>query len=264
MNMNECNAANTGGTQPNYFLNNSTNAPMDEWDFDTIWKNQTGTPPVFKPFIGNDGDQDGANDYIEDRAPNEGDGNNDGTADSEQSHVSSFLNQETEQYVTLELSDECSITSVSTSNEGDALKQDTEYVYNNGFVNFAADCGSVGFTTNVTIYHHGVSKEGLIVRKYNPTTETYFTITNASLADQMIGGQAAAVASYQITDGGELDVDGEANASIVDPVGLAAVVASGGSSDLASTGQATTNYIWAVTLLLVTGVLTVLARQKQS
>lgn len=238
--VNQCNAINADGNQPNYFFNSKTNAPMDEWDFATIWKTGSSTPPTFKSFIGNDGDQDGANDYIETRAPNNGDGNNDGTADSEQSHVASFVNLETGKYITLALSEECSITEVMASKESDGEAQDAEYEYLNGLVNFAADCGTPGFTTNVTVYHHGVSKDGLTVRKYNPTTGEYFTIASASLADQVIGGQNAAVVSYQITDGGELDVDGEENGTIVDPVGLGSQSLSDGSSvggALSATGQ---------------------------
>lgn len=268
LSVDECNAANTDGTQPNYFINNKTHAPMDAWDFDTIWKTQAGTPPVFKPFIGNDGDQDGANDYIENRAPNNGDGNNDGTLDSEQSHVASFVNPETGKYITLALSEACSITNVSVLQAADVTQQDAQYTYANGLVNFSADCGEEGFTTNVTVYHHGVSKAGLTVRKYNPNTGEYFTITNASLADQTIGigGQNAAVVTYQVTDGGELDIDGEADGSITDPVGLGATIASGtGSSagDLASTGQQAIKFTF-IAVLLVFGSLVVLLALRRT
>lgn len=245
----QCNATNADGSQPNYFFNSKTNAPMDEWDFATIWKTGSNTPPTFKSFIGNDGDQDGANDYIENRAPNNGDGNNDGTPDSQQANVASFVNTETDKYVTLSLSEECSITSIGTTKESDSSKQDTGYEYVNGFVDFTADCGTNGFTTNVTLYHHGVSKNGLTVRKYNPNTEAYFTINQASLADQVIGGQSAAVVSYQITDGGELDVDGQENGTIVDPVGLGAQ-AGGTASSLAGAVLSATGQSQVITILL--------------
>ena len=70
------------------------------------------------------------------------------------------------------------------------------------------------------------SPNGLVLRKYNPTTNAYFTITNASLTSTTIGGKSAVVATYQITDGGSLDTDGVVNGIIVDPVGLASLAVS--------------------------------------
>ena len=259
LSVDECNAANADGSQPNYFFNNTTNAPIDEWNFETLWKTQAGTPPVFKPFVGNDGDQDGANDYIEDRAPNEGDGNNDGTVDSEQSNVASFVNPEIDEYITLVVDEECSVTGVSVQKAADATQQDSEYNYESGLVNFSTDCGEEGYTTDVTLYHFGLQKQGLTVRKYNPNTETYFTISNASLTDQVIDGQNVAVVSYQITDGGDLDMDDEVNAAIVDPVGLGSTLQSstsnGSNSDLSDTG-APMYGVAIVALLLIAGSIT--------
>lgn len=50
---NQCDGPNTSNTcvpisgDPNYFLNNSTNGPLSEWDFTNIWQT-TSTLPVFK------------------------------------------------------------------------------------------------------------------------------------------------------------------------------------------------------------------------
>ncbi|MFO0955449.1 MAG: fibronectin type III domain-containing protein [Candidatus Saccharibacteria bacterium] len=43
----DCAAVNTGGSQSNYFINNQSNPPLDVWNFDTIWKTNTATPPTF-------------------------------------------------------------------------------------------------------------------------------------------------------------------------------------------------------------------------
>lgn len=219
MSVDECNAANSDGSQPNYFINNKTSAPMDEWNFDTIWRTNAGTPPVFKPFAGNDGDQDGINNYIESRAPNNGDGNNDGIADSEQSHVASLKNSGDGKYVTLVVDDVCALEDVNVKAEVTKPVQDSGYDYPGGLVRFGADCGTPGYTTNVKLYFYGLDSN-LVVRKYNPNTNAYFTITSATKAPQTIGGQAVTVVSYQITDGGTLDVDNTVNGTIVDPVGL--------------------------------------------
>jgi len=72
-----------------------------------------------------------------------------------------------------------------------------------------------------------------VLRKYNPTTRTYSTIANATFTPVTVGGQAATEISYQITDGGPYDLDGSANGTIVDPVGLA-VTANAGT--LSNTG----------------------------
>ncbi len=46
-----CTAVNTVGVpNTNYFFNNTTNPPLDTWDFDTVWLEQEGTYPVLRFF----------------------------------------------------------------------------------------------------------------------------------------------------------------------------------------------------------------------
>lgn len=200
---------------------------------DNIETFTTGACPV-------EDDNDGIATEVENAAPNNGDGNNDDTADSEQANVASFVNPTNNQYVTVVLDEECALSAVSATSEGGNWAKDEGFSYSSGFVNFTADCGEDGFTTPVSIYHYGVNKDGLIVRKYNPSNQTYFTINDASLSQETIGGQTVAVATYSVTDGAELDVDGEENGIIVDPVGLAAATATtvqgNTTGNLASTG----------------------------
>lgn len=44
-----CTPVNAGNATPNYFVNNSTNDPLDTWNFDYLWDNSTGLPsfPMF-------------------------------------------------------------------------------------------------------------------------------------------------------------------------------------------------------------------------
>lgn len=42
-----CSTINVGNTAPSYFFNNSTNPPLDSWDFSTIWKTNLAIPPTF-------------------------------------------------------------------------------------------------------------------------------------------------------------------------------------------------------------------------
>ncbi|MCA9342384.1 6-bladed beta-propeller, partial [Candidatus Saccharibacteria bacterium] len=42
-----CSSVNPDGSNPNYFINNTANAPLDQWDFDSIWKTEATTYPTF-------------------------------------------------------------------------------------------------------------------------------------------------------------------------------------------------------------------------
>lgn len=170
-----------------------------------------------------DADEDGVADDIEDAAPNGGDGNDDGTPDSEQQHVTSFVNPVTSAYVAIELDEDCSLTEAAAAAESAKAVQDAGYNYQTGLVNFAADCGTPGYATNVRLYYYGASPNGLVLRKYNPSANAYFTVTGATITQTDINDQNVVIASYVITDGGELDVDSAVNGSIVDPVGLASL-----------------------------------------
>lgn len=224
-----CMPVNGENSQVDYFINNYSNAPMNEWDFDDdrIWKTQEDTPPVFYNFVsdpedgedptGDNQDSDGVSSEIEDAAPNFGDANGDGVADSLQSNVASFINSNNGEYLTVALDDDCELTSASNAGESGFIK-DAAYEYRFGLVNFSANCGAS--STTVSIYQYGISTDGLILRKHNPDTSVYFTIENATIGYQAINGQQVVVATYTIEDNGPLDLDPD-NGSITDPVGLA-------------------------------------------
>ena len=218
MMMSQCSAANEEGDNPNYFIDNKANAPMNQWDFATIWRTQAGTPPVFKPFIGNDADQDGVNNYIESRAPGSGDGNADGTQDSQQSNVASLVSPVSGKYVTLAVGAACELSDVSISRESNHAAQDAAYAYDAGFVNFTAT-GCDDGETSVKLYFHGAATGAFTARKYNSNTNAYFTVPGAMVTTAPLPLSAVLV-TYTVSDGGILDIDGEDNGVIVDPVGL--------------------------------------------
>ncbi len=256
-----CTAVNTDGGQPNYFVNNTINVPMNTWNFNSIWVMNQHVPPTFALIL--DTDNDSIVDSIEDAAPNGGDANNDGIADSTQAYVASLVDPLTGGYAALAVSQECAITSVSIAAESANHTQDDTYDYPAGFMNFTLNCGIDGFTAHVTQYYYGVSGD-FVVKKYNPNTQTYSTIQNASVADQTIASQQVKVASYQVTDGGELDIDGEENGFIVDPVGLAtAANANSNNGDLANTGQSTMLYMLIAGLLIAAGLSLAITRRVQ-
>lgn len=166
-------------------------------------------------------DNDGVPSEIESAAPNNGDANGDNTLDSEQANVASFVDPVTEQYATLEVGSECSITAASTAAESANTTPDSNYNYPAGLMNFSLSCGTPGITTTVTQYYYSVANQDFLLRKYNPNTNTYTNIDNATITGISVGGQSATKASYQITDGSSLDTDGATDGNITDPTGLA-------------------------------------------
>lgn len=208
-------AVNTDGLQRDYFINNTTNTPMDTWDFDDIWVANRAIMPTFKPVV--DFDQDGVSDDIEANAPNDGDGNNDGIADAQQNNVSSLVDGVSGQHVTLAVQDSCVLSGVSITKEGDHLAKDGSISYKTGFVNFTAT-GCDGDQADVQLFFHGIMGAGFETRKYNPVTGEYFTIAGATLGALAAPLSGTSVA-YTVTDGGNLDVNDEEGV-ITDPAAL--------------------------------------------
>lgn len=214
-----------------------------------------------------DADDDGIDDAIEDGAPNNGDGNNDSIPDAQQANVASFVNPITNEYAVLAVDEDCEITNVAINPESSNATQDTNYQYSTGLMDFTLGCQADGHVAEITQYYYGLTSTDLILRKYNPNTAAYFTVEDSVVEHQTIGDQSVVVVSYQIADGGVLDMDNEENGTIVDPVGLASTadnddaptVAGNDSSPsddgLADTGQDTRLLVFAsVFVLLVGGV----------
>lgn len=195
-----CTAVNAAGNQPNYFINNASNAPMNTWDFEGVWVKNASVPPTFAPYT----------------APDETDGNGDGIPDSQQANVASFISPVNDKRVVVQLSDTCSITHASAAVESDVAK-DAGYTYAGGLVSFDADCTSDN--TEVVLYQYGVSAEAIVARKFNPDSGVYFTIDGATISTVTINGQKAVKAVYTIIDDGVLDLN-KTPGKISDPVGL--------------------------------------------
>lgn len=168
-----------------------------------------------------DFDGDGLNDSLEDAGPNSGDANNDGVLDSRQIHVASFANSVSSTQTVFEANTLCAFTSATTQAEMANDAQDPGFGYPAGLVNFELDCGTPGFTTEIKIYGYGLSGSDYVLKKYNPNTQGYTYLEDATIVSTSIGGQNVLVGTYSLTDGGEFDLDGEANGVIVDPVGFA-------------------------------------------
>lgn len=206
-----------------------------------------GTQQSFTTQVNPDSDGDGILDEDENSTPNSGDANNDGTPDADQANVSSVLSSLTSKYITLELAnDNCSISSLQIRSAGWDGNHDSLYAYTNGLVDFTASCTAPGMTTTVTVYYHNVASSNFTARKYNSNSGQYTTLRAATVTLTNVALSPVAALTYSVTDGGELDEDGVANSTIVDPVGLATPEAGG---SLADTGQAITVPIIIATIL---------------
>lgn len=99
---------------------------------------------------------------------------------------------------------------------------DKSFEYPLGIAGFTIEGVPDGTTHTMTLYFESDQHaEDFIVRKLNLEKNTFRTVDNAVLSNVTKNGKPAIKVSYQITDGGELDMDGVANGSITDPVGLA-------------------------------------------
>ncbi len=180
--------------------------------------NNVGTTSL---LVTGDTDDDGVGDTVESAAPNSGDGNNDGTVDSEQLNVTSLLNTVTNEYATISAGVGCELRDVSVKSSSD-LTADAGFLYPLGLFDFSADCGTPGFTTTITQYYYDSPANNFILRKY--ANNAYQTVNGANFATQTIGGRTVLVVTYDVQDGGPLDADGTVNGVVVDPAGPAVLM----------------------------------------
>ncbi len=193
------------------------------WDFESTWYIDPDVNDGYPFFI--NGDVGAHLPEWGESEPDElgQDLNGDSIPDSEQPYVTAFVSGFTNKQIVLELGEDCEASTITMRQEVQLAMADSAYDYANGFTGFTADCGEDGYTTIVRLFYYDVTKDNLTVRKYNPNNNSYFNLSGqygATLEQTTIGGHTVTVASYQITDGGELDMDGTVNGTIVDPVGL--------------------------------------------
>lgn len=172
-------------------------------------------------------DDDGIPAYEEDNAPNGGDVNENGYDDATEDGITSFFNNQSETYTTVEVNGNyrCNyISEVSSSSLDDLNAEDGEYEYPFGVTSFSLTCKETGQTATVTMfYFYGsldIDTNNVVVRKYNNDTQQFSTINSATVENVTIDGDPAIKISYEVTDGGSLDEDGLDNGTIVDPVGV--------------------------------------------
>lgn len=154
-----------------------------------------------------------------------------------------------------------------TRTEAQLDTQDDAYDYTSHLVGFTMTGCEVGGTTTMRLIFTGdFDPDTTVVRKYDEQTQEFATIEGATKTATTLDDLPALEITYEITDGGELDQDGEANGTIVDPVGLGvqAVAQSEDSSQggLADTGQPAALYLVVGAVLIGGGALAVMARKR--
>lgn len=168
----------------------------------------------------------------EDNAPNNGDMNNDGTPDSEQANVASYINPVVDGYVSTEAVGDCSsITEASYHIEPDLTSQDDQFNYIIGLHGVELACSTVGGSATITHYwdqQYDISDWNY--RKFINNTYVDFN-DQVTYGTATVGTNTVTTVTFTLTDGGPFDADGTANGTIVDPVGPAV-----STEELAETG----------------------------
>lgn len=205
-----------------------------------------------------DTDGDGTMDTVEDFAPNSGDANDDGTQDSQQANVASYVNPVTSEYNVLESDSSCSVVESNTITESNNTQQDSSYDYPLGLMDFTVNCGTTGTTTSIKQYYYDTQNTPSVARKYNPNTNSYSNIASTTTSQTTIDSKNVTVLAYSVTDGADLDTDNLANGIIVDPAGLALPT----SDELANTGITLTQQSIAIGLVLIGSTCAVIYRKR--
>lgn len=142
--------------------------------------------------------------------------------------------------------DGTTITCSSAVKESVLSVQDSAYKYPLGLVDFCFDTEEESNVVTLTFVTN-LKPEEVVIRKYNPDTQEYDTVSDASVTETTYQDQAALQVSYTIVDNGPLDLDPDVG-EIADPVGIGITEAR-----LAETGDSTATYIFIATTLLAMG-----------
>ena len=144
---------------------------------------------------------------IEDMAPNNGDGNYDGTPDREQPDVASIRPNDSENFITVQvLGGNCSQIRGIMPISNDSLPPDEEYVHPFGNMHILLQCAELsGGSATIRIYYHGnTSSVPLVYRKFGQTEPgtlpQWFTYPNAQFRHAVLGGEPVLYVDLTLTD----------------------------------------------------------------
>jgi len=210
----DCTAANTAADpDPDHFKGNNSVEPLAHWNFDTIWQVNEGALPSLYSLSS----------FASSGAPNENDADDNGTDDAYQPNINNIPDFE-HTWSTVLVPDD---SGCSVDDPGWANPEAVDTGFDRKLLTMAAftlHCHDAGVTVPVTIiYDKEYDTTGWVLRHYNQTTEQYSTVADAVFGTTDVAGVTKTTVTYNITDGGALDSDGEINGVIVDPVAPATV-----------------------------------------
>ena len=113
------------------------------------------------------------------------------------------------------------ITCHSAVKESNLANKDTAYNYPHGLVDF---CFSGAELSNeiTLLFVTDLKPNQVAVRKYNPSTGKYATVSGAVITETTLEGKNALQIAYSIVDNGPLDTDPDAG-EVADPIGLGVI-----------------------------------------
>jgi len=187
------------------------------WDFtdEPIWRLVSTSNDGYPCHAWEDGcETSGGNNNGGNNGGNNGDGNKQVGEVEIDGNTANLTTATGSKQVTLTVDESCTLSDVSTVAPTSLSAKDSAYTYNTGFVKFTAT-GCADDATEVQLLYHGVSPDDVTVRKHNPNTNAFFTITSATKAK--VGNDT--LVTYTIIDDGDLDIN-KTPGVITDPVGL--------------------------------------------
>ncbi|MEK7625930.1 MAG: choice-of-anchor U domain-containing protein [Patescibacteria group bacterium] len=248
-----CTGVNSGNSNPNYFKNNSTNAPLNSWDFTNVWQTTSGYPTLR-----------GISDFENPTVPNLGDANGDSTDDAFQPYVGSVSDTNgVFSTVTVPSAGGCTMDTPTSTANG-TISTDTGFNPLVNLTGFTLYCPSAGATVPVTIiYDKQYDTSRSVLRQYNSTTQAYATVAGATFGTTTVGGVTKSTVTYNLTDGGAYDQDGTANGAIVDPVTFSNPNTTTATAPNTGVAQHQPNVLLNIVVALLAITIFVIARRHQ-
>lgn len=155
------------------------------------------------------------------------------------------------------------ITCHSGVKESNLDTKDFAYSYPLGFVDFCFS-GAEASNEISLLFVTNLKPSQVVIRKYNPISKQYATITTATVTETTYQSQHALQVTYAIQDNGPLDVNPNVG-EIADPVGLAVAditVPNTGLSQSANQGLGTSPTFLLVGFTLASGIAITTTRRK--
>ncbi len=136
--------------------------------------------------------------------------------------IEGIQNPKTGKVVFIDSPAEGSVVKQATLLEQSSAPSDKGYNYPLGLASFIVEGVQPGSTQTMNVYFETADKaSSFVARKLNDITGEYKDLPGAVLTNETRNGKPVVKLSYQITDGGELDLDGAVNGTFTDPVGIA-------------------------------------------